>query len=84
MKTELEIIKEENQSYRNNLPKFQVMAENMNEEIVRANAEAIKWKSMYEQSQRENQMLNKFNMAFIGMSLGVIGATIIFIATHFR
>lgn len=84
MKTELEIIKEENQSYRNNLPKFQVMAETMNEEIVRANAEALKWKSMFEQSQRENQMLNKFNIAFIGMSLGVIGATIIFLATHFR
>lgn len=84
MKTELEILRKENQDYRANMPKFQAMANQLNDEAIKAHAEAMKWKGMYQQSQKENQMINKFNLIFIAMSFGTIGATLIFIVNHMR
>lgn len=78
----LEFLKKENQSYRDNLPKFHNIVSGLSSEVSTAKAEAVKFQQLYKQAKEENIMLNKFNIAFIGMSLGVIGATLIFLATH--
>lgn len=84
MNTEIEVetLRVQNQSFKENLPRFQKMANLLNNEVIQANNEAMKWKSMYLQAQNENRMLNLFNLAFIGMMLGTVGATIIFLSKH--
>jgi len=80
MKTE--IIRPQDPNLKDNLPRFQKLTEYLNHEVANANNEAMKWKAMYQQAQKENKMLNLFNLAFIGMALGTVGATIIFLSTH--
>lgn len=81
---ELAQIQKENQTYRENIPKVQSMLSEMANELSIAQAEANKFKSLYQQSQKENIMINKFNLAFIGITFGTIGATIIFIIQHLK
>ncbi len=81
---ELEQIQKENQIYRQNMPKVQDMLPEMSNELNRATFEVNRYKALYQQSQKENIMINKFNLAFIGMTIGTIGATILFVLQHLR
>jgi len=89
--SQLEQLQIENQTYRDNMPKFKSLVSTLNNELSIANdekayayQEAEKYKKLYKQAINDNALLNKFNLAYIGITFGVIGGTIIYLLNNIK